>query len=104
MNATMHEVRAPLVNKVLAVPEWRARYLQNCRTLLDTWLDWEKIGPLVEKWKKQIEPLVAKDDKGLYGHQAFPTGLGEGGGRTPGLKQFVDGRREFLLKSEALKQ
>ena len=64
----------------------------------------KKISPLVAKWKAQIEPIVARDDKALYGHQAFLDTLGQGSGRTPGLEKFITERREFLLKHPALKQ
>jgi len=36
----------PLLRRLLAVPSLKARYLANVRTLAETWLDWEKLGPL----------------------------------------------------------
>jgi len=98
------EERAALSSKMMAVPEWRAKYLDHCRELRDTWVDWNKIGPIVAKWRKMIEPIVAKDDKGLYGYDAFKAALGEGAGRTPGLEKFFKERRKFLDEVESLKQ
>jgi CotH kinase protein len=102
--ALVDEERAALSSKLLAVPKWRAQYLKNCRTLRDTWVDWKKIGPLVRRWKAQIEPLIAKDDKALYGYQAFLDALGQGSGRSPGLRKFITERRAFLQENAALER
>ena len=102
--ALENEDRAALSSKLLAVPKWRKQYLQNCRTLLDTWVDWTKVEPLVAKWKQQIEPIVAKDDKALYGYQAFLDTLDQGSARTPGLKKFFTERRAFLSDHPALER
>ena len=102
--ALVDEERAPLSSKLLAVPKWRKQYLENCRTLFDTWVDWKKIAPIVAKWKAQIEPIVSKDDKSLYGYQAFLDAIGQGSGRAPGLEKFFTERREFLANHAALKQ
>lgn len=43
------------------------------------------------------------DDKALYGHNTFLSGLGDGGGgRRPALRQFVEARRRFLLANKSL--
>jgi len=102
--ARADEERAALSSKLLAVPEWRAQYLKNCRELLDTWVDWKKVSPLIAKWRRQIEPIVKVDDKALYGYEAFVEALSQGSDRRPGLEKFFAERREFLLASPALKQ
>lgn len=96
--------RAPLVSVVLSVPTWRAQYLANCRELLDSWVDWNKIGPIIDRLRGQIEPLIKVDDKALYGHQGFLQALDQGSDRSPGLKKFFTERREYLLGCEALKK
>ncbi len=98
------EERAALSSKMLAVPAWRAKYLDHCRELRDTWVNWQKVGPILAGWRKMIEPIVAKDDKGLYGYDAFKDALGEGSGRTPGLAKFFKERREFLDEVASLKK
>ncbi|MEE2885853.1 MAG: CotH kinase family protein [Planctomycetota bacterium] len=100
--ALIEQERAPLVSKVLSVPKWRAQYLANCREVRDTWVDWQKIGPIVEKLRAQIEPLIKLDDKGLYGHEAFLQAIDQGSGRSPGLRKFFTERHEFLRDHKAL--
>ena len=98
------EERAALSSKMLAVPAWRAQYLDHCRELRDTWLDWDRVGPIITGWRQMIEPIVAKDYKGLYGYAAFTAALGEGAGRTPGLAKFIKERRTFLDEAASLKK
>ena len=98
------EERAALCKALLSVPGWRRQYLDRCRALVNDWLDWKKVGPLVTAWQQQIEPLIKTDDKALYGHQAFLVGLAEGTEGRPGLKKFFRERRAFLLECEALKK
>ncbi|MFT4515999.1 MAG: hypothetical protein ACI89X_003904 [Planctomycetota bacterium] len=98
------EERAALSSKLMAVPKWRAQYLDHCRLLRDTWVDWQKVGPIVARWRRMIEPIVKKDDKGLYGYEAFKAALVDGSERTPGLEQFFKERRAFLDETPSLKK
>tara|TARA_R110002072_G_scaffold162687_3_gene314837 strand:- start:25941 stop:27428 length:1488 start_codon:yes stop_codon:yes gene_type:complete len=98
------EERAALSSKLLAVPKWREQYLDRCRELRDTWVDWQRVGPIVAGWRVMIEPIVSKDDKGLYGYAAFKEGLGAGSERTPGLEKFFQERRAFLDETPSLKK
>ena len=91
-----------MVSKVLMVPKWRSQYLANCRELRDAWVDWGKVGPIVERLRAQIEPLIKVDDKGLYGHEAFLQAIADGSGRTPGLKKFFTERQDFLRHHKLL--
>jgi hypothetical protein len=97
------EERAALCHALLSVPAWKSQYLKNCHTIASEWLDWTKIGALVDAWKKQIEPMIEVDDKALYGHEAFVVGLNAGTERRPGLKSFCEERRAFLADYAALK-
>ena len=100
--ALIKQERAPLVSKVLMVPKWRAQYLANCRKVVDAWVDWEKIAPIVARLRAQIEPIIKVDDKGLYGHEAFLKALDAGTDRSPGLKKFFTERQAFLRHHKAL--
>jgi hypothetical protein len=102
--ALINQERAPLVSKVLSVAKWRAKYLTNCREVRDSWVDWKKISPIVDKLRAQIEPLIKIDDKALYGHEAFVQALDQGNDRTPGLKKFFNERQEFLSTNTALQK
>jgi hypothetical protein len=102
--ALVDEERAALSSKLLAVPKWRAQYLDNCRKLRDTWVDWRKVGAIVAGWRGMIEPIVKQDDKGLYGYEAFQAALAQGSERTPGLEKFFKERRAFLDATPSLKK
>lgn len=87
-----HEDNAarPLINRLLSNPEWRARYLAHVRTVVDEWLDWEVLEPIIKEYQALIDTEVQQDDKKLYGYQEFTTGV------PADLKRFVNERREHL--------
>ena len=110
----------PVIHRLLSIPRLRARYLAHIRTILEEWLDWEVLAPIIEEYQSLIHAEVKADDKKLYSYEAFatshikdqsrgggfgpPGGFGVQGGRrgrgpgmTPSFKRFVDERREFLL-------
>ena len=80
----------PLMNRLLSNPEWRARYIAHVRTVVDEWLDWEVLGPIVNEYQVLIDTEVQQDDKKLYSYEDFTTG-------TPAdLERFVTERRKYL--------
>ncbi|MDE0684916.1 MAG: CotH kinase family protein, partial [Candidatus Poribacteria bacterium] len=87
-----HEDNAarPLINRLLSNPEWRARYLAHVRTVVDEWLDWEVLEPIIKEYQTLIDTEVQQDDKKLYGYQEFVTGV------PADLERFVNERREYL--------
>ncbi len=102
--ALADEPRAALCHAMFHIPKWRWQYLENCYKVADEALDWEeKVGPMVEKWRAMIEPIVKLDDKALYGHEEFVKALDQGTERKPGLKKFFDERRKFLMECDELR-
>ena len=98
----------PLISKLLAVPKLRARYLALEREIADTWLDWNKLGPVATRLHAMIDADVKADTRKLESYASFQKGLlddipgsgfGPGGGGTIGLKSFADQRRAYLLKT-----
>ena len=87
-----HENNAerPLIKRLLSNPEWRARYLAHVRTVVDEWLDWEVLEPIIKEYQTLIDAEVQRDDKKLYEYEEFTTGVPED------LKRFVNQRREYL--------
>ena len=80
----------PLIKRLLSNPEWRARYLAHVQTVVDEWLDWEVLEPIIKEYQTLIDAEVQQDDKKLYSYQDFTT-------NTPAdLKRFVVQRREYL--------
>jgi hypothetical protein len=118
------DANKPLRSKLLAVPSLRKRYLQNVRTIARDALDWNKLAPLVEQYRNQIEKEVEADTRKLDSFAAFKAQLEidapkadapnanapnanapapAPGGRAS-LRQFIQQRRNFLLNHDAIKK
>lgn len=98
----------PLLHRLLAVPEWRARYLAMVREMAERWLDWGTLGPVAEKYHRALVMDVERDTRKLYSLEAFQQGLdgetlvaqagrGPQAGGSPSLKAFAEARRSYLL-------
>ena len=103
-----NDMMRPVISRLLAIPHLRARYLAHIRTIVNEWLDWEVLQPIITEYQSLVDAEVRADDKKLYAYEAFATshikdqGGGEGrGGRgrraTPSFKRFVEERAEYLL-------
>src|SRR5207253_1609197 len=97
----------PLISKLLAVPKLRERYLAYIRQIAEKSLDWEKLGPIAEKYHALIADDIRDDTRKLDSLDAFlkginediaGSGFGPGGRGTIALKKFVEERRAYLLK------
>ena len=85
----------PLRSRLLAVPGLRARYLAYVREIAQTWLDWNRLEPLVRQYQATIANEVQADTRKLYSWERFQAGVAEG---PESLKSFVERRQAFLLK------
>jgi hypothetical protein len=90
-----------LRSKLLAVPALRDRYLRYVGEIAETWLDWNRLEPLVLRYRSVIADEVARDTRKLDTTEAFTTGvyglLGEPVAPATSLKGFAERRRAFLL-------
>jgi spore coat protein CotH len=86
-----NDATKPLISKLLAVPALRERYLGYVREIATTWLDWSVLGPLVTEYQGVIAASVAADTRKLYSTADFDANVAS-------LRQFVEQRREFLLR------
>lgn len=92
----------PVISRLLAIPHLRASYLAHVRTIVEQWLDWKALGPIVAEYQTLIAEEVERDDKKLYAYRAFADSVaadtvGYGRFGTPSLEKFVTERRDFLL-------
>lgn len=98
---TRDDSNKALRHKLLAVPSLRTRYLQYVGDIADKWLDWHRLGPMVEKYEKLIAADVARDTRKLSDTDAFAAGIyGAGDGTPPAattIKGFAELRRAALL-------
>jgi hypothetical protein len=95
-----------LLNRLLAVPALRARYLGYVRQVAAEWMDWKKVGPVAEQMHSLIAEDVRKDTKKTSTTEAFEKsltvdtesrGFGPMGGSGMSLKTFFEKRRAYLL-------
>jgi hypothetical protein len=89
-----------LRQKLLAVPVFRTRYLAHMGDIAEKWLDWKRLGPVVERYQKLIADDVTRDTRKLDPIEAFTTGVYGDGSTPPGgstIKGFADQRRAFLI-------
>lgn len=97
-----------LLQKLLAVPALRARYVADIKDIATNWFDWKKIGPLVAGWQALLADDVKKDTRKIFSTEAFSKaitvdGFEPGGGPTAppnlSLKTFFEQRRAYLLQN-----
>lgn len=93
--------RLPLISRLLSAPNLRARYIAHFRTIMDEWLNWDNISPIISEYQSVIDAEVKADNKKLYTYEAFinsPTEDfkgGEGFGGPPGGGPSGFGRGGF---------
>lgn len=112
--AQAHDETRPVIKRLFAIPHLRARYLAHIRTIVNDWLDWEKLEPIIAAYQSLIDEEVKADDKKLYSYVAFATsrtkeqtsgGHGRRGrGGAPSFKHFVMQRRYYLLAHPEIKE
>jgi len=107
--------RMQLISRLLSVPELRARYIAHMRTIVEEWLDVEKLRPLIAKLQGPIENDVWADGRKLDGFEGFrmdavPARAERGGpggfplrrGATRGLIDFIAARKAYLVSTSEL--
>lgn len=97
----------PLLNRVLAVKNLRARYLGYLKQIAEQSMDWKKLGPVARKHHEMIGEDVLADTKKLYSNASFERsldGVGNGDGTRMSIKEFVEQRRAFLLDHPEVKK
>jgi len=105
--------KKPLLSRLLAVPGLKAQYLGHVRTIAAEWLDWKKLGPIVEQHRSLIGKEVEADTRKLYSLAAFKGQAEEeagdrrwpgpfGGRREMSIEQFARQRRDYLLSYPAI--
>ena len=98
----------PLLYRMLAVPEWRERYLAYVRDVADRWLDWEKLGPLARRYQAVIAADIPRDTRKLFSTESFALAVthddvvhdigGPIAAPDLSLMHFAQLRREYLMR------
>lgn len=85
----------PLMCRLMAIDEYRQRYLAHARTILDSVLTEEALFAKIDAYRTLIEAQVKLDDKKQNSNQAFDNGIED-------LKEFVQERRDYLSANREL--
>ncbi len=98
-NPFYHETNAnyPLLNRLLAVPEWRQRYLAHLRTLIGEKMQSAPFNALVDSYVAMIDAEVQADPKKLYTYANFLTEVNA-------LKSYITNRRNTLMANSEVAQ
>jgi spore coat protein CotH len=110
----LDDPRKPLRSKLLQVPAFKKKYLQHVKTIAEESLDWKKLGPVVNQYRKLIEKEIEIDTRKLTSFESFKELTAEapenatpsGPRRMEGmnLKVFADQRRKYLLNHAEVKK
>lgn len=92
-----NEVNFPLINRMLAVPSIRQRYLAHVRVILDNYFTTEYTNPKIDAWANLIDVMVQDDPKKFYTYAQFQTAI-------TSLKQAIVTRRNALLNDSELSE
>ena len=92
-----NKVNYPLLNRLLAVPTIRQRYLAHFRTLLEDSFDPAIVHPLIDQYAAFIDTEVQSDPKKLYTYANFQS-------ETNVLKTFFTNRYNILKSNNEIAQ
>ena len=87
-----------MITQLLSVPQWRQRYLEVYRQIVEEQLAEERFTKRVEAYRTLLEDAVARDPMGPS-PEAFQSSTREG---DQSLGKIVERRRRFLLEHESL--
>jgi hypothetical protein len=91
----------PLLGKIITVPKFMQMYWAHYRTILNESFVWDSIRGQVDSIRPLIDETVKDDPMKLYSYDDFNINVYEdvqaSKRRIPGLRSFVEQRREFLL-------
>jgi CotH kinase protein/Lamin Tail Domain/Secretion system C-terminal sorting domain len=90
------KVNYPLLNKLLAVPAFRQRYLAHMRTIINELLDESKVNALINSYDGLIRTGVFADTKKATSNAAYTNELNV-------LKNFIKNRKAYLLNDSEVK-
>lgn len=92
-----NDANYPLLNRLLAVPAWRQRYLAHLRTIISEKMQSLNFNALVDGYVALIDAEVQADPKKLYSYSSFNSEVNV-------LKNFISNRRNYLLSNAEVAQ
>jgi hypothetical protein len=96
----------PLRSKLLAVPEYRARYLQLLRTIAEKSLSNQTLSPVITQYRKLLDAEIKMDTRKMSPYEAFvhsTAPIQENEAPPASLNDFIKQRSDFLLQHAEIK-
>ena len=102
INSSSH----PLIKELLSIPRYKKMYLAHIKTILIENFDNGSYYSLAQDLHSMIDSCVQLDANKFFSHSNFlsninsdvsGTGGGPGGGSSPGIKNLMDNRSNYLL-------
>ncbi len=90
------KVNYPLLNRVLANPAYRQRYIAHMKTLINDYCEENKVNETIVKFATLIDAEVNADPKKQTTYAAFKTDIEV-------LKKFMKDRKNFILSNTEFK-
>lgn len=90
------KVNYPLLNKLLAIPAFRQRYIAHMKTIINDLLDETRVNTLIDGYDNIIRSTVFADPKKTTSNTAYTAELNV-------LKNFVKNRKASLLANTEIK-
>ncbi|MFO0783582.1 MAG: CotH kinase family protein [Phycisphaerales bacterium] len=90
----LDDAAKPLRSKLLAVPALRQRYLSYVKQLA-TAMQWERMGPTVQRLRTLLKPLVEADTRKAFSDESFDRETSSGADGQ--LRLFFEKRSAYLL-------
>lgn len=93
----------PLLDRVLAVPEWKAQYLVYLKQVVDQYLDETLVQGWVDQWDALVAPTLAEDPKALVTQAEYEVAKGSTAqaDKDLNLMEFVGKRKAYLSEQLA---
>ena len=92
--------RTPLRSRLLAVPEYRERYLGYIRQIASNSLNWDALGPEIKQYRELIDPVVQHDTRmnSEYADFQLATAETKNDEGIMSYAEFAEERSKFLLE------
>ena len=83
-------INYPLLNRLLALPELRQRYIAHAKTIIDQAFDVEGANALIDQYAALIDPYLQTDPKIDFSFQMHTRGVNN-------LRRYIETRRNYIL-------
>lgn len=96
-NTQITNPKRPLISRVFQIPRWKEAYKTRIRVVLDEFIRWDVLGPMIAKYQALIDAEVKADPVNVHSYEDFRNIVTRNLKNFSGLKPFIETRRQYLL-------